>query len=86
MDGSKYYGENRYLSSIFQKQERQQRPVQLEETNPPFHFLKRELSEEEQKQLMQKKIFDNPSLYISTHVAVVRLRKELAKREVIYLL
>lgn len=30
MDGSKYYGENRYLSSIFQKQERQQRPVQLE--------------------------------------------------------
>jgi hypothetical protein len=26
------------------------------------------MTEDEQKQLMQKKIFDNPSLYISTHV------------------
>ena len=68
MDGSKYYGENRYLSSIFHKQERQSRPVQMEETNPPFHFMKREMTEEETKQMLQKKIFDNPSLYISTHV------------------
>jgi hypothetical protein len=68
MEGSKYYGENRYLSSIFQKQERQSKPIKVEETNTPFHFLKRDMNEDEQKQLLQKKIFDNPSLYISTHV------------------
>lgn len=28
------------------------------------------MSEDEKKQLIQKKIFDNPSLYISTHVSV----------------
>ena len=72
MDGSKYYGENRYLSSIFHKQERQSRPVQMEETNPPFHFMKREMTEEETKQMLQKKIFDNPSLYISTHVPLLQ--------------
>jgi hypothetical protein len=40
----------------------------VEENSTPFHFLKREMNEDEQRQLMQKKIFDNPSLYISTHV------------------
>lgn len=69
MQGSKYYGENRYLSSIFQKQQRQSKPIKVEQTNTPFHFLKRDMNEDEQKQLLQKKIFDNPSLYISTHVA-----------------
>jgi hypothetical protein len=28
------------------------------------------MNEDEQKQLLQKKIFDNPSLYISTHVKI----------------
>ncbi len=32
------------------------------------------MNEDEQKQLLQKKIFDNPSLYISTHVPVALLR------------
>lgn len=32
------------------------------------------MNEDEQKQLLQKKIFDNPSLYISTHVAHVSFR------------
>jgi hypothetical protein len=32
------------------------------------------MNEDEQKQLLQKKIFDNPSLYISTHVVSLLLR------------
>lgn len=46
MEGSKYYGGDKYLSSIFQKQERQGKPVRLEETDTPFHFLKKEMNEE----------------------------------------
>ena len=70
MQGSRYYGENKYLSSIFQKQERQNKPIKIEETNTPFHFLKKEMSEEEHRQLMQKKIFNNPEQYASTHVCL----------------
>ena len=70
MEGTKYYGENRYLSSIFEKQDRQNKPIRVEETSTPFHFLKREMGEEEQRQVLQKKIFENPALYISTHVPV----------------
>jgi hypothetical protein len=32
------------------------------------------MNEDEQKQLLQKKIFDNPSLYISTHVPLFLFR------------
>ena len=33
-------------------------------------LVTRDLSEDEKKHMMQKKIFDNPSLYISTHVCI----------------
>ncbi len=68
MEGSKYYGENKYLSSLFQRQERQGKVIKVEETSTPFHFLKKQMTEEEHRLMIQKKIFDNPSLYISTHV------------------
>ena len=46
MNGSKYYSNSKYLSGVFQKQDRMSRPVLLEETDTPFHFKQREMSEE----------------------------------------
>lgn len=70
MDGSKYYSNNAYLSGVFQKQDRMNRPIMVEETDTPFHFKQREMSEEEHKKLQQKKIFEHPELYVSTHVSI----------------
>ena len=68
MDGSKYYSNNPYLSGVFQKQDRMNRPVLVAETDTPFHFKQREMSEEEQGKLIQKRIFEHPELYVNTHV------------------
>ena len=68
MQGSKYYSNTRVLSGVFEKQDKLTRPIVIEQTNIPFHFQQRNMTPEEQKKLMQKRIFEHPELYISTHV------------------
>lgn len=57
MQGSKYYSSSKILSNVFEKQDRMTRPVVVEETNVPFHFQQKSMTPEEQKKLLQKKIF-----------------------------
>lgn len=60
MQGSKYYSNSRVLSGVFEKQDKIGRPIIVEETNVPFHFQQRNMTAEEQKKLMQKRIFEHP--------------------------
>lgn len=70
MQGSKYYNSSQVLSGVFERQDRISRPIVVEETNMPFHFQQRSMTEEEQRKLMQKRIFEHPELYVSTHVVI----------------